>query len=202
MYNFAMARLGTQEYLHALGVQVWRRRGASSIVVPEATGAIEAEQPPAVAAIEQTPPSLEVQSSPAVRFTIRCFSVHNCFAAIDETCWGGRRFFLDVARAMSGFASAERRDVRFDWPLYDAPGVDQGEEAARRALRAFVGGQLERCDRALVIGARAAELLEVAVGEGPRRVELLGCPAVVVTDVARTAEAKRELWRLIRTTAR
>ena len=138
--------------------------------------------------------------APATPLHIRCFRFGDVFAAIGEDAWPQRRLLLDVALALNGFRPAERQDVVFSWPQPGAP-PDGGE----RAFRAFFGHRTQDCGFALLSGKNIPPLLGRAVPEQdvvlddaePR----LRCRSLYIAPRALDADAKRKLWRLIRTLA-
>jgi hypothetical protein len=84
---------------------------------------------------------------------------------------------------------------RFDWPMHSNQQLDQGEQAARAALVAFIQRKLELADcEGLVLLGRACEE-RVALGK-------LACARVVRTastaDMLRDPLLKRQVWRDLR----
>lgn len=175
MYTCSMLPPASLAYLDALGIDVWVRRELASQV---ASNERLAEAPasrggrPAVdegsragtlaeparkreaetdIAAERTP-----AGEPPVAFTIRCVRFGRVLALIDESLWGERRFFLDVARAMHGPGRVEREISRFDWPQLKS--ADAGMRAAGRAFRAYLETQVVDGTRVLAAGERVREL--------------------------------------------
>ena len=112
------------------------------------------------------------------------------FAVIAEDAWPQRRFLVDVAWALNGFKTADRRDLVFDWPQ---PGATA--QGGDRAFAAFFGHQTRTRDeiRVIVAGARVAELLGHPVPDVPG---YLG-DFLYVPPSAPDAATKRALWQLI-----
>ena len=112
------------------------------------------------------------------------------FAAIAEDAWPQRRFLVDVAWALNGFESAERRDLVFDWPQ---PGA--AAQGGDRAFAAFFGHQTRTRDeiRVVVAGARVAKLLGHSA---PDKAGYLG-DFLYVPPSAPDSAAKKALWQLI-----
>ncbi len=140
-----------------------------------------ADQPTARAAAES-----DLPSEP---FRVRCFHYGRVFVAVAEDAWPRRRYLLDVAHALNGFAVAERRDVLFDWPQ---PGA--AVSGGARAFRAFFGHRTRAAERTLLSGARVLALLELAEPEQTALVD----DHVYVLPEAPDPKAKQALWRLIR----
>lgn len=143
-------------------------------------------QPTAKAVAKSMPPAAAAQ--PLERFRVRCFHYGNVFVAIAEEAWQERRFLLDVALAMNGFAPAERADLAFDWPQ---PGAVAGGEG--RSFRAFFGHQTREEPRTLIAGARVATLLGHSAPEQTCRLDR----HVYVIPGEHSADDKRALWQLI-----
>lgn len=200
-----MAGRSREAYFQALGVDVWVRRGSRAQVAPSnivPTHGTPAAPRPAPAASQR--PGLQVDSQPArprrpppppppsvgEAFRVRCFHYGRVFAAIAGDAWPRRRFLVDVAWALNGFESAERRDLVFDWPQ---PGATaQGGE---RAFNAFFGHRTRTHDgiRVILAGARVVQLLGHPV---PEVSGFLG-DFLYVPPSAPDAAAKKALWRLI-----
>lgn len=138
--------------------------------------------------------------APATPLHIRCFRFGGVFAAIGEDAWPQRRLLLDVALALNGFRPAERQDVVFSWPQPGAP-PDGGE----RAFRAFFGHRTQDCGFALLSGKNIPPLLGRAVPEQDGALDdtepRLRCRSLYIAPRTLDADAKRKLWRLIRTLA-
>ena len=96
----------------------------------------------------------------AESFRVHCHRVGDVLLAIGEDALPRRRFLLDVAAVVSGLAAADERPLVFEWPQ---PGA--APDAHERAFRAFFLRQMERCTRALLVGARPATLLGHALPE-------------------------------------
>lgn len=167
------------------------RRPAAPRSAPSPTSA--ASKPPAQ-------PQRGDALAPATPLHIRCFHFGSVFAAIGEDAWPQRRLLLDVALALNGFRPAERQDVVFSWPQPGAP-PDGGE----RAFRAFFGHRTQDCGFALLSGKRIPPLLGRAVPEQDGVLDeaepRLRCRSLYVVPRSLDANAKRMLWRLIRTLA-
>lgn len=179
-------------YLERLGVDVWVRRETSGdALTPEPTREPVAPPPSkptarARSASGERPPT--PATAPSQVFRIRCFRYGRVFVALAEDAWPWRRFLLDVARAMNGFAMAERQDLTFDWPL---PGADPA--AGDRAFRAFLGHQTRNGERSLISGERLLELLDTTA-DGFEATP----SGIYVPPGAPDARTKRRLWRRIR----
>lgn len=94
-----------------------------------------------------------------------------------------------------GRVPARAAASQFDWPMHSNQQLDQGEEAARAGLAAFIQRKLELADcKGLVLLGRACE----------ERVPLeqLACPRVVRTastaDILRDPLLKKQVWRDLR----
>jgi hypothetical protein len=84
---------------------------------------------------------------------------------------------------------------QFDWPMHSNQQLDQGVQAARAGLAAFIQRKLELADcKGLVLLGRACE----------ERVPLeqLACPRIARTastaDILRDPLLKRQVWRDLR----
>lgn len=203
--------LSRNAYFRRLGIDVWVRRPAGdahSCAAGVRTGgqaptgqARATEQPPAavcesrpsaavtVGRADEADAHVDEADLPTEPFRVRCFHYGRVFVAIAEDAWPRRRYLLDVAHALNGFVSAERRDLLFDWPQ---PGVSVA--GGGRAFRAFFGHQTREAEYTLISGARVAKLLRQAVPALTGLVER----HVYVLPAAPDAEAKKTLWRLIR----
>ena len=126
---------------------------------------------------------------PSEPFRVRCFHYGRVFVAVAEDAWPRRRYLLDVAHALNGFAVAERRDVLFDWPQ---PGA--AVSGGARAFRAFFGHRTRAAERTLLSGARVLDLLALAA---PAQTSLVDDHVYVLPE-APDPKAKQALWRLIR----
>ena len=118
---------------------------------------------------------------------MRCFHYGRVFVASAEDAWPRRRFLLDTAHAMNGFAVAERKNITFAWP---PPGA--AADGAERAFRAFFRHQTQD-KRALIAGARVAKLL----GQPARPNPTLFDGHIQLPSQAPDAAAKQALWRLL-----
>ena len=168
-----MARRSREAYFQALGVDVWVRRGP--VKRPRRRWSCRrmtrrrGHGPPPETSTGLGPTRTRKGNPPGLRvrprlpdpnvgqaFRIRCFHYGRVFAVIAEDAWPQRRFLVDVAWALNGFKTAERRDLVFDWPQ---PGATA--EGGDRAFAAFFGHQTRTRDeiRVIVAGARVAELL-------------------------------------------
>ena len=180
-----------RERFRRLGIDVWVRRGqgaaAAAEEAPPAVPDRRAEAPPPreTARTERPAPAAAPAPEP---FSIHCFRLGRVFVAADEGAWRRRRYLLDVARAMNGFAAAERSSMRFDWPQ---PGVSASSRA-ERAFSAFLDGQMTPGMRALIAGARAAALAGMDAGASraiPR--------GLYLNPADESADARKALWALI-----
>ena len=84
---------------------------------------------------------------------------------------------------------------QFDWPMHSNQQLDQGEQAARAGLAAFIQRKLELADcKGLVLLGRACEEWVP--------LEQLACPRVVRTastaDILRDPCSERQVWRDLR----
>ena len=184
-------------YFQGLGIDVWVGRKPhqrqpdleAAPGVPEHQVEPRRTSPAPQTRREVATPSPPVDGPvPVAAFRIRCFRYGRVFVALAEEAWPWRRFLLDVARAMNGFAAAERQDLVFDWPQ---PGADPA--GGGRAFRAFLGHQTRDGERTLISGRRVLDLLgaeahETALVDG----------RVYVIPVAPDPAAKKRLWDLIR----
>ena len=101
-----------------------------------------------------------------------------------------RRLLADVAWALNGFESAERRDIVFDWPQPGAVADGGG-----KAFSAFVRHQTRTRDgsRVLISGARVARLLDLTAPDD----SCILHGRLYVRPQPLDIEAKRALWRLV-----
>lgn len=83
---------------------------------------------------------------------------------------------------------------QFAWPMHRNPQFDQGAEAARAALSAFVQRQLEagQCARLVLLGESARDRLDGLSGEA----RVLAIPST--RDMLRQPLLKREAWHALR----
>lgn len=142
-------------------------------------------QPLAKTVAKPAPPAA---TQPLERFRVQCFHYGNVFVAIAEEAWPERRFLLDVALAMNGFAPADRDALTFDWPQ---PGAVAGGEG--RSFRAFFGHQTREEPRTLIAGPRVATLLGHSAPGQTCRLD----GHVYVIPGEHSADDKRALWQLI-----
>lgn len=190
-------------YLQHLGIDVWVRRGSQQTASERrekpspAPAQLRRPARPQPSRVRPVPPSPEKPvperrpsppEEPVEAFRIRCFHYGRVFVAIAEDAWPRRRFLLDVARAMNGFAVAERQDVVFEWPQ---PGADPA--GGPRAFRAFLGHRTRNGERCLFSGQRVLDCLETDA-DAIARVE----GRIYVAPDAPDAEAKKRLWDRIR----
>ena len=186
-------------YLDALGIDVWVRRELMASRAREAMAGAARTRSELVSREESVSggpahksagepnaqPSGERTGEPTVTFVIRCVRFGRVLALIDDSLWGERRFFLDVARAMHGPGPVERDVRRFDWPqLKSATG---GMEAAGRAFRAYLETQAVEGTRVLAAGARVRELVGTD-REG----------TIYLDRALRGLTEKKSLWQRIR----
>ena len=122
-------------------------------------------------------------------FKIHCYRCGEVFVCIGEDAWPRRQLILDAARAANRFAVFERRNLLFHWPQ---PGA--AADGHTRAFRAFFLHQMGHCARALIAGARPAELLG---HQPPAEAGLLGSHFYISPN-AIDGEGKKHLWRLLR----
>ena len=203
-------------YFSKLGIDVWVRRTRAAEASMEASSApaatvgeasnmpaaqpisgAEAETPDrrrasAVASFhhQQGVQAATHRSTALGPFKVRCFRFGRVFVAMAEDAWPRRRYLLDVALAMNGFETAERRDIVFSWPQ---PGVSRDAVAAGRAFRAFFSHQTSVAARSLVSGAQVPALLGA---QRPAATSGLGEHLYVVPETA-DAAAKPALWSLL-----
>ncbi|MYD96423.1 MAG: hypothetical protein F4X98_03415 [Gammaproteobacteria bacterium] len=202
-----MARRSREAYFQALGVDVWVRRGSRQKAAPSvvvSTDDTQARTRPAAGDDHRPRPHADSEREPSrpknppappdpnvgQAFRVRCFHYGRVFAVVAEDAWPQRRFLVDVAWALNGFKTAERRDLVFDWPQ---PGATA--EGGDRAFAAFFGHQTRTRDeiRVIVAGARVAELLGHPVPDAPGYLGDL----LYVPPSAPNAATKRALWQLI-----
>lgn len=81
--------------------------------------------------------------------------------------------------------------VQFDWPLYDNPQLDLGEDEARAALGSFIARQLEEqgCKALLCFGDR----VRARLGEASFAVPVVHCPET--RSLLADPVLKRGLWQ-------
>ena len=166
-------------YLDALGIDVWVRRSLAAQAAEVAVSAAD---------VATAPDAADAGTwENAAAFSVRCFRLGSVLALIDESVWAHRRFFLDVARAMNPFKPGEREDMRFDWPQLRSS--DAGMDAAGRAFRAFLDGQMTDDTRLLLCGGRVAELIGSSIDLDQH---------VYLDGGLSDGLAKKQLWQQIR----
>lgn len=180
-----LASATKQQYLKAMGIDVWRLRrdsGEGDIPVDAVTS------PAPTPAAEPAEAADAAPASPPPRFHLcfatygplsLVFSVPDASTSLPEEM---RRFVDDVARAMNIEANPSVSALR--WPMVKAANIDQSESAAR----VVVEQRLADCgDIRLVFGETAAQWVTATTD-----------PLPALETCMQDAEHKRALWRTLK----
>ncbi|AQA19891.1 hypothetical protein BST95_18185 [Halioglobus japonicus] len=95
-----------------------------------------------------------------------------------------------MARAV-GAQQAKPRVAQFDWPMHSNPQLDQGEDAARASLTAYLQRHLgeARCRALVSLGAPAAHWVSADMLQGVASVATLS-----TREMLDTPACKRQVW--------
>ena len=178
------------------------RRPAAPVEIPRLAGGKPAPAP-AAAAVRPAP------GEPAPRFSIAAIScggwlwLEELYSPLSPQQSQLVQAMAEALLMVYGNDSADPGDrvlaraavSQFDWPMHSNQQLDQGVQAARAGLAAFIQRKLELADcKGLVLLGRACE----------ERVPLeqLACPRIARTastaDILRDPLLKRQVWRDLR----
>lgn len=168
-------------------IQVERHQPPSVSIVRELAGGSPAVR--AETAVERT-----AATSPVPRFALQIVRADIGVLLIDDAPVGGRVNRGDYQRFIGNLLlalfrqSAQLSMDPFIWPMVKNPSVDQGEQAARESLGAYVQRQASEtgCERLILLGATAQQWV---VSELPALAADSAWPCIG------SGAAKHALWR-------
>ena len=179
------------DYLRRLGIDVWVPKQTDGNIA--GSRVVLAREAPKLHPLGNEAAPLSSGSAVGPRFTIRGFRVERVLGLVAEEAFSDMSLILDIARAITGFKSAEADEFVFVWPQVE--GSETSWDDAIKAFNAFCRSQIGPEDVVLAVGRDLVRLMAPA--------ENLSKEQVIALDGApRDGTAKYELWQKIRVLVR